>query len=126
MKRKHKPKRRPDRPERTEQPREEHLQGPPPAEATIMHTDRDRRVEEELERHTETSPALSGGDLDADWQRASSVGEEAAGGSVATPDQSVVDDLGTALGVPRAPDEAFRTSQEILEKRDSHRIDQER
>jgi hypothetical protein len=38
----------------------------------------------------------------------------------------VVDDLGTALGVPRAPDEAFRTSQEILEKRDSHRIDQER
>jgi hypothetical protein len=33
------------------------------------------------------------------------VGEEAVGGSVATPDQDRVDDIGNALGVPRAPDE---------------------
>jgi uncharacterized protein DUF6335 len=32
-------------------------------------------------------PRLSGGDVDADWQRAESTGEEAVGGSVATPDQ---------------------------------------
>jgi hypothetical protein len=104
---------------------EQDLQGPPPREATIIRTDQERGAEEEIARHTETSPALSGGDLDADWQRAGSVGEEAAGGSVATPDQDSVDELGKALGVPRAPDEAFRTSQEILEARDRSRNSQE-
>jgi hypothetical protein len=36
--------------------------------------------------HTETSPRLTGGDVDADWQAAYSSGEESVGGSVATPD----------------------------------------
>ena len=53
------------------------------------------------------------------------MGEEAPGGTVATPDQDVVDDLGRALGVPRAPDEPFRASSEILESRDRHRAEQE-
>lgn len=75
--------------------------------------------------HTESSPALAGGDLDADWGRAASVGEEAPGGTVATPDRDVVDDLGEALGVPRAPDEEFRTSTEILEGRDRYRREEE-
>jgi len=75
--------------------------------------------------HTESSPKLSGGDVDADWQRAASAGEEAVGGTVATPDQSVVDEIGEALGVPRGPDEEVRTSQEILEGRDRHRWEQE-
>jgi hypothetical protein len=101
------------------------LQGPPPREATILRSDREREAEAELERFHETSPALAGGDVDADWQRAASVGEEAPGGTVATPDQSVVDDLGGALGVPRAPDEELRTSQEILEGRDRNRWEQE-
>ncbi|HEX9818517.1 MAG TPA: DUF6335 family protein [Methylomirabilota bacterium] len=74
---------------------------------------------------TETSPALAGGDVGADWRRAASVGEEAPGGTVATPDQDVVDDLGDALGVPRAPDEEFRTSTEILEGRDRYRREEE-
>ena len=47
------------------------------------------------------------------------------GGTVATPDQSVVDELGEALGVPRAPDEEVRTSEEILEGRDAYRWKQE-
>jgi hypothetical protein len=47
--------------------------------------------------------------------------EDAPGGTVATPDQSVVDDLGAALGVPREPDEEFRPSVEILEERDRNR-----
>ncbi len=63
--------------------------------------------------------------MDADWRRADSAGEEAPGGTVATPDQSVVDDIGDALGVPRAPDEEFRTSAEILEGRDRHRAEEE-
>ena len=106
-------------------PSEEDLQGPPPREATIVRGDRERRFEEDLAEHPETSPALAGGDLDADWHRAATVGEEAVGGSVATPDQDVVDELGDALGVGRAPDEEVRTSDEILEERDRRRWEQE-
>jgi len=75
--------------------------------------------------YTATSPKLSGGDVDADWKRAASVGEEAVGGSVATPDQDRVDDIGDALGVPRAPDDEIRTSAEILEERDRYRWEEE-
>jgi hypothetical protein len=106
-------------------PSEEELQGPPPREATIIRSDRERQHEARLEEPTASSPRLSGGDVDADWKRADSVGEEAVGGSVATPDQDVVDDLGDAFGVPRAPDEEIRTSREILEGRDRSRWEQE-
>jgi Family of unknown function (DUF6335) len=54
-----------------------------------------------------TSPALAGGDV-ADWPRAESAGEEAVGGTVATPDQDVVDEIGRALGVEQAPDAEVR------------------
>jgi hypothetical protein len=91
----------------------------------VIRTDREREAAEDLRLHTATSPKLSGGDVDADWRRAASVGEEAVGGTVMTPDQSVVDELGDALGVSRAPDEEFRSSHEILEHRDRHRADQE-
>ncbi len=74
----------------------------------------------ELERHHETGPAASGGDLDADWQRAQSSGEETVGGSVATPDQDVVDEIGRALGVEQRPDAPVMTSEEILRARDRH------
>ena len=104
---------------------EEDLQGPVAAETAVLRSDVEREVEEGTRRYSSTSPALSGGDLDADWQRADHVGEEAVGGSVATPDQSVVDELGDALGVPRDPDEEVRTSQEILEARDRNRWDLE-
>ena len=110
---------------KSSKPREEDLQGPPPREATIIRTDVERQFEEELAQHTSTSPKLTGGDVDADWQRADSSGEEAVGGSVATPDQDNVDALGDALGVPRAPDEELRTSEEILEGRDRHRWEAE-
>jgi hypothetical protein len=115
----------PSAPETSRPSEEEELQGPPPREATIIRTDAERQAEEELAEHPETSPALSGGDVDADWQRASSVGEEAVGGSVATPDQDVVDEIGDALGVPQAPDDELRTSSEILDERDRHRWEQE-
>ncbi|MBI1734625.1 MAG: hypothetical protein HYR51_05565 [Candidatus Rokubacteria bacterium] len=104
---------------------DEELQGPPPREATMMRTDRERDAEREAAQFAETSPELAGGDVDADWQRAASVGEEAPGGTVATPDQNVVDEYGEALGVPRAPEEELRTSQEILEQRDRYRWEQE-
>ena len=73
------------------------LLGPPPREATIIRTDAERREEEEL----------------------------AGRGSVETPDQDRVDEIGEALGVPRAPDEEIRTSAEILDERDRRRWDME-
>jgi hypothetical protein len=66
----------------------------------------------------EVRPRLTGGDVDADWRRADSVGEEAAGGSVATPDQDVVDEIGRALGVEQGLDAEVTTSDEILRRRD--------
>lgn len=108
-------------------PSEEELQGPPARETTLMRDDRERAAEAHRDAyHGSTSPRLTGGDPDADWERADHVGEEAVGGSVATPDQNVVDELGGALGVPRAPDEELRTSGEILEGRDRNRWEQER
>jgi len=100
---------------------EEQLQGPPAAETVLMRSDAEIREESEAPDRAR----LTGGDVDADWQRADDVGEEAVGGSVATPDQDRVDDLGRALGVPRAPDEEVRTSTEILEGRDRNRWEQE-
>ena len=90
-----------------------------------MRSDSEREAEEELREYTATSPALSGGDVDADWRRADSVGEESPGGTVATPDQDIVEDLGRAVGVPRAPDESFRASSDILDSRDRARGTQE-
>ncbi len=76
--------------------------------------------------HTETSRRLTGGDVDADWQSAYAVGDEAVGGSTSTPDQDVVDELGEAFGVPQAPNAEVVTSGEILQERDRHRWRTER
>jgi len=72
----------------------------------------------EVLEHHETGPAASAGDLDADWQRAQSSGEEAAGGSVSTPDQDRVDEIGHALGVEQPSTAPLRTTEEILQERD--------
>lgn len=74
----------------------------------------------ELATGSEASAVLCGGDVDADWQRAAASGEEAVGGTAATPDQDVVDEIGHALGVERAADAAVITSAEILSARDRH------
>jgi hypothetical protein len=71
--------------------------------------------------HPEVSPRLTGGDVDADWQGAYACGEEAVGGSVSTPDQSMVDELGEALGVAQDADAEVVTSDEILRDRDRRR-----
>jgi hypothetical protein len=99
---------------------EEQLQGPPARETVLMRTDPERLSDE-----SPPDARLTGGDVDADWARAADVGEEAVGGTVATPDQDQVDQLGNALGVPRAPDEEVRTSSEVLEGRDRNRWEQE-
>lgn len=70
--------------------------------------------------HTETSPALTGGDVDADWEAAYSSGDEAPGGDNPTPDQEVVDEIGEALGVHYDDAEELKSSTKI-EDRDRHR-----
>jgi hypothetical protein len=55
-------------------------------------------------------------DVDANWQRADSETEEGVGGTVATPDQDVVDEIGRALGVEQA---SVRSSEELLRDRET-------
>ncbi len=52
-----------------------------------------------LATHTGSGPAITAGDVDANWEAAESVGDEAPGGDNPTPDQDVVDEIGRALGV---------------------------
>lgn len=68
------------------------------------------------------SPVLTGGDIDAAWDQAATVGDEAVGGTVATPDQNIVDELGAAVGL-EMDDHAFLRTNEILEERDESRWD---
>jgi hypothetical protein len=77
-------------------------------------------LEEKLHQHTSTSPALTAGDVDADWEAAEAVGDEAPGGDNPTPDQDVVDEIGRALGVEYDDDEELQGGDEIA-ARDRHR-----
>jgi len=79
-----------------------------------------RKLAERLREHTDTSPELSGGDIDARWDEADSAGDEAVAGSTATPDQNGVDDLGRAMGVTYQDDEALRAGEKER-SRDEHR-----
>ncbi len=79
-----------------------------------------REMQEHRNELTQTGPALTGGDLDADWESAYSVGDEAPGGDNPTPDQDVVDEIGEALGLQYEDNEELKTETKIT-KRDSHR-----
>ena len=73
-----------------------------------------------IQEHTETGPAITAGDLDANWELAYSSGDEAPGGDNPTPDQDVVDDIGHALGIEYGPTEELRGATKV-EDRDKHR-----
>ena len=73
-----------------------------------------------INEHNETSPAITAGDVDADWQLAYSSGDEAPGGDNPTPDQDVVDEIGEALGVNYEDGEELKGAAKI-EDRDKHR-----
>ena len=79
-----------------------------------------RELLEKYEEHTETGPALTGGDVDANWESAYSVGDEAPGGDSPTPDQDIVDDIGRAVGVEYQDNEELKGERKIAE-RDRHR-----
>jgi hypothetical protein len=79
-----------------------------------------QEMQEARREHTETSPVLTGGDVDADWEDAYAVGDEAPGGDNPTPDQDRVDDIGKALGVTYEDNEELKGADKIAE-RDKHR-----
>jgi hypothetical protein len=73
-----------------------------------------------LKRHHESSPELTAGDVDAKWDDAYAIGDEAPGGDNPTPDQNEVDAIGRAIGAEYADDEELMGGDEIG-ARDAHR-----
>lgn len=72
--------------------------------------------------HMQNEPdyTLTGGDVDANPEDADAVGEEAVGGTVATPDQDVIDELAAAVGI-ETDDRAYLRTADMLEQRDNRR-----
>jgi hypothetical protein len=103
---------------------EEIVPGPPSSltfesHASAAQTGRAELIER-LNEHTATSPRLTAGDIDANWEEAYSSGDEAPGGDNPTPDQDVVDEIGRALGVEYADNEELKSADKIA-GRDRHR-----
>ena len=73
-------------------------------------------MKDRMSKNTGSGPAITAGDVDADWESAESVGDEAPGGDNPTPDQDVVDDIGRALGVEYDDDEELQGGAEIANR----------
>ena len=77
-------------------------------------------MEERLQERTAAGPDVTAGDVDADWESAYNTGDEAPGGDMPTPDQTVVAEIGTAVGLEYADNEELKAVDKI-EQRDRHR-----
>lgn len=75
-----------------------------------------QKLEEKLNEHNSLDPGLSGGDVDAAWEDTNVAGEESVGGSVSTPDQDIVDELGEAAGLTYRDDEALDYDRKVLNR----------
>lgn len=84
--------------------------------------DRAGRYSRWSETHIQNKPdaTLTGGDVDANYEQAEAVGDEAVGGTVPTPDQDVVDELASAVGI-EIDDRSFLRTGEMLDQRDDRR-----
>lgn len=95
------------------------LEPPPPIEV-----DETRAFVDELHQRFHQGrgfgPELSAGDPDARWDLAESSGEETAGGSMTTPDQNVVGEIGAAIGVSYGDEEPLKIGLKEA-SRDRHR-----
>jgi hypothetical protein len=75
-----------------------------------------------IRNNTAASPRDAGGDLDASWEDVNATGSETVGGDNPTPDQSVVEENASALGV------SFEDNEELdflgkIERRDKERFE---
>ncbi len=77
---------------------------------------------ERLHEHHSSSPADSGGDIDADWEEVNSSGAESVFGHNPTPDQSDVEENAHAMGIDYQDNEPLDILEKI-EKRDRDRYE---
>jgi Family of unknown function (DUF6335) len=77
-------------------------------------------LDRSLQEHSGMTPAMTGGDVDADWENAYFSGDEAPGGDNLTPDQENVEEMGEALGLSYEDNEELKGSDKVIE-RDKHR-----
>jgi len=73
-----------------------------------------------LHEHNSSSPADSGGDIDASWEEVNSTGSESFGGHNPTPDQSDVEENAHAYGIDFQDNEPLDLLEK-MEKRDRNR-----
>ncbi len=73
-----------------------------------------------LDEHNSSSPADSGGDIDANWEEVNSTGAEAFAGHNPTPDQSDVEENAHAYGIDFQDNEPLDLLEK-MEKRDRNR-----
>ncbi|MDX2232194.1 MAG: DUF6335 family protein [Leptolyngbyaceae cyanobacterium bins.349] len=85
-------------------------------------TDRAGRYSRRSDKHMaiDADPILTGGDIDANYEQAEAVGDEAVGGTVSTPDQDIVDEVAAAVGL-EIDDRTDVRMTAILEERDDRR-----
>ena len=74
-----------------------------------------KTIETQLNQRNATSPELTGGDVDAYWQGANAVGDEAVGGTVATPDKNITEELGKEL----SHEEQLQLQRDLINKADT-------
>ncbi len=67
----------------------------------------------------EADAILTGGDIDANYEQANAVGDEAVGGTVATPDQDIVEELAAAVGLEMHDGEFLHTNDILLRRDDT-------
>ena len=77
---------------------------------------------ERLRQHNSSSPADSGGDIDANWEEVNSTGSEAFSGHNPTPDQSNVEENAHAMGIDFQDNEPLDIVEK-MEKRDRNRYE---
>ncbi len=79
-------------------------------------------LQERLHEHHSSSPADSGGDIDAQWEEVNSSGSEAVFGHNPTPDQSDVEENAHAMGIDFEDNEPLDFVRK-LERRDRNRFE---
>ena len=80
------------------------------------------QLAQRLRNNTAASPRDSGGDLDADWEDVNDSGSETVAGDNPTPDQSLVEENASAMGVSYEDNEELEFIDKI-EKRDRERYE---
>ncbi len=79
-------------------------------------------LKERLREHNSSSPADSGGDIDASWEEVNTTGAESVFGHNPTPDQSDVEENAHAMGIDFQDNEPLDLLEK-MEKRDRNRYE---